>query len=143
MRLHTLLFAALLAAPTGIAAQTADQRIAVDPNVTVGTLPNGIRYYVRANPKPEKRAALRLVVNAGSLLEDDDQKGLAHFVEHMAFNGTRRFPKNELVNYLERSGVRFGPHLNAYTSFDETVYMLEVPSDTTRIMDTAVRILAD
>ena len=88
-----------------------------DPKVTVGTLPNGIRYYIRQNAKPEKRAELRLVVNAGSVLEDDDQRGLAHFLEHMAFNGTARFPKNQLVSYLESVGMRFGPDINASTSF--------------------------
>jgi zinc protease len=97
-----------------------------------GTLPNGVRYYIRENRRPEKRAELRLAVNAGSILEDDAQQGLAHFVEHMAFNGTRNFEKQELVGYLESIGMRFGSHLNAYTSFDETVYMLQVPTDSLR-----------
>jgi zinc protease len=118
-------------------------RVPNDPAVRTGTLPNGLRYYVRANGRPEQRAALRLVVNAGSVLEDDDQRGLAHFLEHMAFNGTRRFERNALVSYLEKAGVRFGPHLNAYTSFDETVYMLEVPTDRGAVLDTAVQILAE
>src|SRR5918911_3904903 len=97
-----------------------------DAQLIVGTLPNGLTYYVRANPKPERRAELRLVVNAGSVLEDEDQRGLAHFVEHMAFNGTAHFAKQELVSYLESIGMRFGADINAYTSFDETVYMLQV-----------------
>ena len=80
-----------------------------------------------ATRKPEKRAELWLAVNAGSVLEDDDQRGLAHFVEHMAFNGTKRFPKASIVDFLERIGMRFGADLNAYTSFDETVYMLAGP----------------
>jgi zinc protease len=115
----------------------------VGPDVTVGTLPNGLRYYIRENRRPEKRAELRLVVNAGSILEDDDQRGLAHFVEHMAFNGTRNFPKQKLVAFLESIGMRFGPELNASTSFDETVYMLRVPTDNASAMPTAFQILED
>lgn len=115
----------------------------VDPKVTVGKLANGLTYYVRENAKPEKRAELRLVVNAGSILEDDDQRGLAHFAEHMAFNGTRNFAKQELVDYLESIGMRFGPDLNAYTSFDETVYMLKVPTDTAEVLEKAFQILED
>ncbi len=120
-----------------------NRMLPVDPLVTVGTLDNGVRYYIRANLRPENRAELRLVVNAGSVLEDDDQLGLAHFVEHMAFNGTKRFPKQELIDYLERVGMRFGPDLNAYTSFDETVYMLQVPTDSVDIMHRAFEILED
>ena len=114
-----------------------------DPLLIEGKLPNGLSYYIRRNLKPENRAELRLVVNAGSVLEEDDQQGLAHFVEHMAFNGTARFPKNSLVNWLESIGMRFGPETNAYTSFDETVYQLEVPLDDPRILDTALDILYD
>jgi zinc protease len=111
--------------------------------VTIGTLPNGLRYYVRENPKPENRADLRLVVNAGSVLEDDDQRGLAHFVEHMAFNGTKNFEKQEIVNFLERTGMRFGADLNAHTGFDETVYELQIPTDSARLMARAFDILED
>jgi Predicted Zn-dependent peptidases len=118
-------------------------RLPVDPKVKIGTLPNGIRYYIRKNLKPEKRAELRLVVNAGSVLENDNQLGLAHFVEHTAFNGTTHFAKNDLVKYLQSIGVRFGADLNAYTSFDETVYILPVPTDTARIVDEAFTILED
>jgi zinc protease len=114
-----------------------------DPHVIVGTLPNGLRYYIRKNAKPEKRAELRLVVNAGSILEDDDQRGLAHFLEHMAFNGTARFPKNQLVSYLESVGMRFGPDINASTSFDETIYELQIPTDSTSIEGKAFDILED
>ncbi|HWV56686.1 MAG TPA: insulinase family protein [Longimicrobiales bacterium] len=120
-----------------------DEPLPVDPAVVVGTLDNGMRYYIRANGWPENRAELRLVVNAGSILEDDDQRGLAHFVEHMAFNGSRNFPEQEIRDYLERIGMRFGPDLNAYTSFDETVYMLTVPTDSAAVMATAFRILED
>ena len=115
----------------------------VAPGVVQGTLPNGLRYYVRRNDKPQRRAELRLVVRAGSILEDGDQRGLAHFVEHMAFNGTRRFPKQAIVSFLERSGMRFGADLNAYTSFDETVYMLQIPTDTAALLDTALDVLQD
>ena len=101
----------------------------VDPRITVGTLPNGLRYYVRANKQPQGRAELRLVVNAGSILEDDDQRGLAHFVEHMCFNGTRHFPKQEVVAFLQSTGMRFGAHINANTSFDQTVFQLQIPTD--------------
>src|SRR6185312_11290226 len=109
--------------------------IPVDPQITTGRFSNGLRYYIRANKKPEKRAELRLVVNAGSILEERDQAGLAHFVEHMAFNGTKHFPKQETVKFLESVGMRFGPSGNAFTSFDETVYMLEVPTDKPDVLD--------
>ncbi|MCR4339814.1 MAG: insulinase family protein [Gemmatimonadaceae bacterium] len=128
----------------GTSAETAaGQELPVDTSVTVGTLANGVRYYIRANTKPENRAELRLVVNAGSVLEDDDQRGLAHFIEHMAFNGTRNFPKQALVNFLERTGMRFGAHVNAYTSFDETVYTLTVPTDSLATLRGAFQILED
>ena len=115
----------------------------VDAAVRIGTLPNGIRYYIRRNAKPEQRAELRLVVNAGSILEDDDQRGLAHFIEHMAFNGTKSFAKNDIVKYLESIGVRFGADLNAFTSFDETVYILPVPTDSVGILEKSFRFLGD
>jgi zinc protease len=118
-------------------------KLPVDPKVRIGTLPNGLRYYIRQNAKPENRAELRLVVNAGSILEKDDQLGYAHFVEHTAFNGTRNFAKNDLVKYLQSIGVRFGADLNAYTSFDETVYILPIPTDTARIVNQAFTILED
>ena len=114
-----------------------------DPLVRTGALPNGMRWYVRPNAEPQERAAFRLVVNAGSVLEDDDQQGLAHFLEHMAFNGTENFEKQELVSYLESIGMQFGPEINAYTSFDETVYMLMVPTDDPTIVQTAFDVLAD
>src|SRR5689334_22606058 len=114
-----------------------------DQKVKVGTLPNGIRYYIRQNKKPEKRAELRLVVNAGSVLESGNQLGLAHFVEHTAFNGTTHFAKNDLVKYLQSIGVRFGADLNAQTGFDETMYILPIPTDTARIVEQAFTILED
>lgn len=122
---------------------TLTEPMPVDPQITMGRFPNGLRYYIRANKKPEKRAELRLVVKAGSVLEDDDQLGLAHFVEHMAFNGTKNFPKHELIAFIESLGMRFGAHLNAYTSFDETVYMLHVPTDKPGALERAFKVLED
>ena len=119
------------------------QPMPVDPQITMGKFENGLRYYIRANKKPEKRAELRLVVKAGSILEDDDQRGLAHFVEHMAFNGTKNFPKHELISFMESLGMRFGADINAYTSFDETVYMLQVPTDKPGAMERALQVLED
>ncbi len=115
----------------------------VDPAIIKGKLDNGLTYYIRKNATPEYRAELRLVVNAGSILEDDDQQGLAHFVEHMAFNGTENFQKQELVSYLESVGMRFGPEINAYTSFDETVYMLQLPTDSSGIVEKGIQVLED
>jgi len=119
------------------------QPMPVDPKVKIGRLSNGLTYYIRQNKKPEQRVELRLVVNTGSVLEDDDQQGLAHFMEHMNFNGTKRFPKNELVSYLQSIGVEFGADLNAYTSFDETVYMLPVPTDKPGLVEKGLQILED
>ncbi|MBS1529816.1 MAG: insulinase family protein [Bacteroidetes bacterium] len=115
----------------------------VDPNVIIGHLPNGLTYYIRKNTEPKSRAELYLVNKAGSVLETDDQQGLAHFTEHMAFNGTRDFPKNELVSYLQHAGVRFGADLNAYTSFDETVYQLPLPTDSVKVFEKGFNILAN
>ncbi|MCU7551027.1 insulinase family protein [Chitinophagaceae bacterium LB-8] len=117
--------------------------IPVDPNVKVGKLPNGLTYYIQKNPKPEKKLELRLVVNTGSVLEDADQRGLAHFMEHMSFNGSKNFPKNELVDYLQKTGVEFGADLNAYTSFDETVYILPIPSDKPETVEKGFTVLED
>ncbi len=121
----------------------AEQRLPVDSAVRMGTLDNGLRYYVRSNDRPAARAELRLVVNAGSVLEEESQRGLAHLVEHMAFNGTASFEKQELVDYLESIGMEFGPSINAYTSFDETVYQLRVPTDDPEAFQTAFQILED
>jgi zinc protease len=115
----------------------------LDPAVTHGVLDNGLAFYIRQHDEPQQRAELRLVINAGSVLEDDDQRGLAHFVEHMCFNGTENFAKQEIVDYLESIGMRFGADLNAYTSFDETVYMLQVPTDDEEIVEKGFQILAE
>jgi len=101
----------------------------LDPSVRTGTLPNGMTYYIKSNGWPENRISLRLAVNAGSVLETDEQQGLAHFLEHMNFNGSKHFESGDLVKYLESIGARFGADANAYTSFDETVYMLDLPAD--------------
>ncbi|MFT5142600.1 MAG: zinc protease [Rhodothermales bacterium] len=123
-----------------VEAQAVDA-LPMDSSYTVGRLDNGLTYMIRQNGRPENRATLWLAVNAGSILEDEDQLGLAHFLEHMAFNGTRDFEKQEMVDYLESTGMRFGPDLNAFTSFDETVYQLEVPTDTASIVDNALLIM--
>jgi zinc protease len=120
-----------------------DQPVPVDPRIRIGYLPNGLRYYIRVNDRPFRRAELRLVVNVGSVVEDDDQLGLAHFVEHMAFNGSRNFPKQELVRFMESIGMRLGPGVNANTGFDETVYMLHVPTDNADAMRKAFLFLGD
>ncbi len=122
---------------------TSMKTIPVDPDIRTGSLPNGIKYIIRKNAKPEDRAELRLTLNAGAMQEDDDQQGLAHFVEHMAFNGSKNFKKSELVDYLETIGTRFGPDLNAYTSFDETVYMLQVRTDSAELLDKGLLVLED
>ena len=125
-------------------AQTNDtQEIPVDPNVKIGKLDNGLTYYIRNNGKPEDKLELRLAIKAGSILEDEDQQGLAHFIEHMNFNGTKNFEKNELVDYLQSIGVKFGADLNAYTSFDETVYILPIPSDDAEKLESGFTILED
>ncbi|MDB5247021.1 MAG: peptidase [Segetibacter sp.] len=125
-------------------AQTpAGKKLAVMPEVKIGKLANGLTYYIRKNQEPKNRAELRLAVKAGSILENEQQLGLAHFTEHMAFNGTKNFKKQELVDFLEKSGVSFGADLNAYTSFDETVYMLQLPTDSPTVFKKGFQILED
>ena len=114
-----------------------------DPALEVGTLPNGMRYYLRTNTMPAHRVELRLAVNAGSLLEDEDQRGFAHFLEHMAFNGTTHFPHSALVDFIETSGMRFGADLNAFTSQDETVFMLTLPTDDHTILARGLDVFQD
>jgi len=115
----------------------------ISPQIIIGKLSNGLTYYIRKNQEPKNRVELRLVVNVGSILENEQQRGLAHFAEHMAFNGTKRFKKQELVNFLEKSGVQFGADLNAYTSFDETVYELQLPTDSIEVFKKGFDILED
>ena len=120
-----------------------NEKIPIDKKVKVGQLPNGLKYYIIQNKKPEKKIELRIVTNAGSIQEDDDQLGLAHLMEHMNFNGLKNFPKNEVVHYLQSIGVDFGADLNAYTSFDETVYILPIPADDKDKIDKGFQIIAD
>ncbi len=120
-----------------------NESVPFDKSIVRGKLDNGLTYFIKKNKKPENRAELRLVVRAGSVNEDDNQKGLAHLCEHMAFNGTKSFPKDSLVNLIENMGMRFGPDLNAYTSFDETVYMLQVPTDEMQKFKNGMQILEE
>jgi len=145
-----LLLAAWSAPATGQATPEAhdvlpplDSILPVDKAITIGRLPNGLTYYIRKNTRPERRVLLRLAVKTGSVFEDDDQRGLAHMLEHMAFNGTEHFKPGELISYFELAGSRFGPHVNAYTSFDETVYMLQIATDKPGLVDKGLLALAD
>ena len=131
------------AIPAAVQSATLGQTVPVDPLITVGSLPNGFRYYIRENKLPQARAELRLVVNAGSVLEDEDQRGLAHFVEHIAFNGTLHFPRQDVGGFMQSLGMRFGAHVNAHTSFDETVYELQIPTDNPVVVDRSLLILED
>jgi zinc protease len=127
------------------AAQTFNLQDAIpfDKGVRTATLPNGLKYFIRQNGRPAQRVSLRLAVKAGSLNEAEDQQGLAHLIEHMAFNGSTHFKPGELVSYFESTGSRLGPHVNAYTSFDETVYMLDLPTDKPDIVTKGLTALAD
>lgn len=134
----------ILTATAGLAGFVAmAQSIPPDPAVRTGKLGNGFTYYIRHNEEPKKRVELYLINKVGSVLEDGDQQGLAHFMEHMNFNGTKNFPKNDLVDYLQKAGVRFGADLNAYTSFDETVYQLPIPTDNPAMFGNGIRIMRD
>ena len=129
--------------PATASKQSSAEVIPLDPAVRTGKLPNGFTYYIRKNIEPKNRVQLYLANKIGSIMENDDQRGLAHFMEHMGFNGTKNFPKNELVNYLQKAGVRFGADLNAYTSFDETVYQLPIPSDDPEVLKNGIQIMRD
>lgn len=134
-----------LAKPVGLPTDTLNYTTALpmDTGVLRGTLPNGFRYYIRHNAEPKDRVVMYLATKVGSILETDDELGLAHFLEHMQFNGTKHFPKNELVDYLQKAGVRFGSDLNAYTSFDETVYQLPIPSDDPELLKNGLQVMRD
>ncbi|MDR1834293.1 MAG: insulinase family protein [Fusobacteriaceae bacterium] len=114
-----------------------------DPRLHRGTLPNGLRYFILKNKKPEKKAILNLVVKAGSIEEEDGDEGIAHIIEHMAFNGTKKYKKNDMIRYLQSIGLSFGGDLNAYTSFDETVYKLLLPTDDKAKFEKGVEILRE
>ena len=139
------ILALLAALPLATMAQQTKKSVPLplDPAVRTGRLPNGITYYIRHNEEPKNQVLLYLVNKAGSVLEDEDQRGLAHFMEHMNFNGTRHFPHNALVDYLQKAGVRFGADLNAYTGFDETVYQLPIPSDKPALLKGGIEIMRD
>ncbi|WEK36081.1 MAG: insulinase family protein [Candidatus Pseudobacter hemicellulosilyticus] len=140
MLLKKVFFHALFLLPV---LDAAAQNLPLDTAVRKGVLPNGFTYYIRHNAEPAKRAQLYLVVKAGSILETEEQRGLAHFMEHMSFNGTKNYPKNKLVEYLQQSGIRFGADLNAYTSFDETVYQLPIPTDNKELFNNGIQIMRD
>lgn len=156
MKRHFLIWglASLLISTTAVAQNKAVQpkttaktpvgaSIPLDPTVKIGKLPNGLVYYIKKNVEPKNRAELYLANRIGSLMEDEGQLGLAHFTEHMAFNGTKDFPKNEIINYLQKAGVRFGADLNAYTGFNQTIYQLPIPTDSAMVFKTGFKILAN
>jgi zinc protease len=138
-----LLFAIFALIATSFAQTDLNTKLPLEKDVIYGKLDNGLTYYIRENKTPANRAELMLVVNAGSVLEDDDQQGLAHFCEHMAFNGTKNFPKHELINYLESTGMKFGADVNAYTSFDETVYGITIAMDSAEMLNKGLLVLYD
>ena len=126
------------------AMQQAMQQLPLDPQTKVGTLPNGLTYYIRHNEYPKNQANFYIAQKVGSVLEEDDQRGLAHFLEHMCFNGTKNYPGNSIIKYLESIGVKFGAQLNAYTSIDETVYNINnVPTQREETIDSVLLILHD
>ncbi|HWK56274.1 MAG TPA: insulinase family protein [Parapedobacter sp.] len=129
--------------PPSIDSLRLSDTLAMDTTVLQGKLPNGFAYYIRHNEEPKDRVVMYLATKVGSVLETEDELGLAHFLEHMQFNGTKNFPKNELVDYLQRAGVRFGSDLNAYTSFDETVYQLPIPSDDAELLENGLQVMRD
>lgn len=118
-------------------------QMVLDSAIKQGKLDNEMSYFIRENGEPKNRIQLRLVVKAGSCMEDDDQKGVAHFVEHLCFNGTEHFEKSAIVDYFESIGMSFGPEVNAYTNFEQTVYMLELPADNPEILKTSLMVLHD
>jgi zinc protease len=146
LALAVMALPALFTANTVCAQQSVDgtaNTLPLDPAVRTGKLANGFTYYIRRNQEPKNRVVMYLANKVGSVLETDDQRGLAHFMEHMSFNGTKHFPKNELINYLEKAGVRFGADINAYTGFDETVYQLPLPSDNSELLKNGIQIMRD
>ncbi|OHX68095.1 M16 family metallopeptidase [Flammeovirga pacifica] len=139
MKKLNLIFIALLLLSTS----TFSQKIPLNPDVKKGTLSNGMTYYIQKNDKPTNEVQFRLIIKAGSILEDEDQRGFAHFLEHMAFNGSEHFPGNSLIDYFQSIGVQFGGDINAYTGYDETVYMLPVPNSEKETLDKAFYFFGD
>lgn len=142
-KVSALLICVFISLVTTTAQVKLTDSLPVSPEIKTGKLSNGLTYYIRKNARPEKKVELRLVIKAGSILENDDQQGLAHFMEHMSFNGTKHFKKNELVSFLQSIGVEFGADLNAYTGFDETVYILPIPTDKKENLEKALLVLED
>lgn len=145
-KLLLILFVYLLISCTSIGINNADistDTIPLDPAVEYGILDNGLKYFIRSNGEPQNRIVLRLIINAGSILEDEDQLGLAHLVEHMAFNGTVNYKKHEIIDYLESTGMRFGADINAHTGFDETVYKINIPADDPDMLKNGLSILKE
>src|SRR3954466_15680281 len=136
-----LTLSATLRAAVPFPQETSDLK--ADPSVRFGTLPNGLRYAVMPNREPQGRASMRLFVNVGSLKENDDQRGLAHFLEHMAFNGSSHYPPGTLVEFFQRMGMSFGGDTNANTNFDRTVYMLELAHSDDAAITEGLRVLSD
>jgi zinc protease len=144
MKFFRLLLAFFIVSISSVyAQQNLNDTLPVDPNVKIGKLSNGLTYYIRQNKKPEQKVELRLVVNAGSVLEDADEQGLAHLSEHMAFRGTTHFKKNDIISFLQSIGVGFGNDLNANTSFDQTIYILPIPTDKPGNIEKGFEILED
>ncbi|PQA58507.1 M16 family metallopeptidase [Siphonobacter curvatus] len=143
MRVRPTLLLGMVLLAANVLAQQLNQPIPFDPQTKVGKLPNGLTYYIRKNAEPKNRAHLMLAVKVGAIQEEDPENGLAHFTEHMAFNGTKNFPKNELVSFLQSNGIKFGDDLNAFTSFEQTVYFLPVPTDSMKVFLRAFDILED
>ena len=145
MNIRTFFLSVCLFLGLGSYGQVDLQRpLPADPNTVVGKLPNGITYYIRHNEEPKDRASFYIIRNVGALLENDDQNGLAHFLEHMAFNGTKNFPGKGIITTLEKYGVTFGGNINAYTAQNETVYNISaVPATDVRLLDTCLLILHD
>lgn len=137
-----LLLGMVFVATTGIAQQS--MPVPFDPNVRTGQLENGLTYFIRHNEKPAQRTNFYIAQKVGSILEEENQRGLAHFLEHMAFNGTKNFPGKNLLDYMERNGVKFGENVNAWTGIEQTVYMLtNVPTHSTNLVDSCLLILHD
>ncbi len=143
MKLFKLLFLFLFISSSLFAQKNLSDTLPVDPSVKMGKLSNGLTYYIRQNKKPEQKVELRLVVNVGSILEDSSQQGIAHFSEHMAFNGTTHFKKNDIISFLQSIGVKFGNDLNANTGFDQTQYILPIPTDKPDNLEKGFQILED
>src|SRR5258708_27925312 len=141
--LSLIIFFLFISTCSSFGQQNLNDTLPVDPNVRIGKLSNGLTYYIKQNKKPEQKVELRLVVNAGSILEDDNQQGLAHLSEHMAFNRTTHFKKNDIISFLQTIGVGFGNDLNANTGFDQTIYILPIPTDKPENIDKGFEILED